>query len=448
MYTPQISIPVSRIENEAWKNGAPLLSVVVPCYNYGKYIRDALESIQSQTFRDYEIIVVDDGSKDKFTLGVLNDLKREGVRVLTQEHSGPARALNSGISLARGKYVCCLSADDMIEPTYFEKSLVLLESNPGISFTYPLVKAFGREQRVGFTKPFDLALLLTYNHVCGSAVFLRDAWKVVGGFNTSMPAYEDWDFWISLGESGFRGRLIPEPLFKWRRHPQTFGMRVDQRRPHLIAKIRNNHRDLFSVPARIEAIQKNYRDRHVSNPFLNLASKKQYAQSSEPIGVILVSEPPSLPNRIYDFIANIRERRMTLISIIEGDSESLGSKVRSLSSHTYSLTHLLDPYCWKDFVVNLIGTRSAQFILICNSRLGYELSPTIKERTSCIVADVVESRAFETLRAKFDASIDYHIVPSKDSSKSFSDHPEVSRDKDIVSNTFLELFLRPVSQEQ
>jgi glycosyltransferase involved in cell wall biosynthesis len=445
MHNSSIRIPVSQIRNESWKKDMPLLSVIVPCYNYGAYIHEALESIRSQTFQDYEIIVVDDGSKDELTLHVLNNLKLKGVGIQTQEHSGPAKALNSGISSAQGKYVCCISADDKIDPTYFEKSLILLESNPGVSFTYPLIEAFGREQRIGFTKPFDLSLLLIYNHVCGSAIFLRDTWKQVGGFDESMPAYEDWDFWIRLGKSGFRGQLIPEPLFKWRRHPQTFGTRVDQRRPEFLTRIRSNHADLFSDRTQIEEIQEHYRDCRAMNPFLNLDSKKQYLQPTPPVGILLVSEPPHMSNRVYNFLSDMRRKRTTLISVITEGSTDLSLRIETLSNYTYNLAHFLEPNFWRDFIINLTRTRPIHFTLICNSKLGYEMSSLIKEQASCTTLDVIESEESEALCSKFDSSIDHHIVFSEDNAKSLANAHEDFRDKVILSKTVLERYPNTIS---
>jgi GT2 family glycosyltransferase len=164
------------------------------------------------------MVVVDDGSTEEQTLRVLEELENEGISVVRQKNSGPAHAMNHGISMTHGKYVCCISADDTLEPTYFEKCLCLMESNPAIAFAYPLMRTFGNESRIGLTEPFNLRKLLEYDHVCGSAVFRRDAWQAVDGFDPSMRGYEDWEFWIRLGKSGFRGRQIPEVLLNYRRH--------------------------------------------------------------------------------------------------------------------------------------------------------------------------------------------------------------------------------------
>ena len=430
-HTPQ-QITISQARNRRWKYHAPLLSVIVPCYNYGKYIRDALQSIRAQTFRDYEVIVIDDGSTDKLTLKTLEKLRQE-AKVRSQEHSGPARALNNGISMAKGKYVCCISADDTIEPTYFEKCLALLESNPGISFAYSLVKMFGRENRIGVTKPFDLRLLLTYNHVCGSAVFLRDAWRIVGGFDTSMSAYEDWDFWIRLGKLGFRGKLIPEPLFNWRRHHQTFGSKVDQRRPELLAQIKNNHPDLFSNYARIEKIRRNYRDYRISNPFINLDSAKEYAPLARPVYLILASEPP-LTTKIPTFLSQLK-KQVTLITITISTLK-LNPETQSASSLTYNLAAFIEPYYWSDFVINLIRTRKIQLVIILNSKIGYACSPQIRKQTSSIIMDAIESEKFQEISKKFDSYLDYHITFSEENAQSMVNICSNAAEK-IISPTAL-----------
>jgi glycosyltransferase involved in cell wall biosynthesis len=378
--SPVSHTPLTIVESnvEKWQD-KPLLSVIVACYNYGQYIRDALQSATSQTFRDYEIVVVDDGSTDDLTLRTLNELAHEGVKVLRQEHSGPAAALNCGISVAAGKYVCCLGADDTIEPTYFEKCLALLESNPGITFAYSLLKTFGTEQRIGVTKPFDLRLLLAYNHVAGSSVFLRAAWTAVGGFDSSMPAYVDWDFWIKLGENGYRGRLIPEPLFNWRRHPRTLGRSIDERKPELVARIRAKHADLYSNPDRIEEIQQQYRDFHVTNPFINLAAPNQYTQLKEPTWLVIITEPPQ--PEVLSLLSELREHEVDLISIATCSNLSvLDRQTYIVSTLTYDLSAFLEQHYWLNFIINLISTRMIQFVLLYGSAARHEWAAEIKKR--------------------------------------------------------------------
>lgn len=196
--------PLTVLEEDLdrWPSDSPLLTVVVPCHNYGQYIHEALQSIRSQTFQGFELIIIDDASTDDETLRTLEQLKAEGIAVLRREKLNRAEAMNLGVSNARGKYVCCLDPDDTLEATYFEVCLCLLESNIGVTFAYSLMRAFGAEHWVGAIQPFNLRLLLDYNHVSGPAVFRKSAWDSVGGFDQSLDGFEDWEFWIKLGKHG------------------------------------------------------------------------------------------------------------------------------------------------------------------------------------------------------------------------------------------------------
>ena len=255
LVVPTVQPSYVQTRFDPWDRSKPILSVVIPCYNYGRYLPETLRSLQLQTFRDFEIIIVD-SSSDALTLKVLEKVRNQGIQVLRQEKLNAAAALNLGIRAARGRYVCRLDADDTVEPTYFEKSLCLLESNRGVAFAYSLVKTFGDEDRIWLTEVFDLRLLLEYNYICQAAVFRRSIWDEVGGFDQTMDGYEDWDFWLKVGKAGFRGKLIPETLFNYRRHGTTLNIRSDRKYQKLIDHIRANHAELYSHLERIEEIRK------------------------------------------------------------------------------------------------------------------------------------------------------------------------------------------------
>jgi glycosyltransferase involved in cell wall biosynthesis len=433
--TPSV-LSTYNSQTQLWPRDRPLLSVIISCYNYGQYIREAVQSVRSQTYQDLEIIIVDDGSTDAMTVRVLKQLREEGINIISQEHApGPAKALNLGISAAVGKYVCCLNADDTIEPTYLEKCLLLLESNPGVGMAYPLVRAFGEEHRTGLTQPFNLRLMLAYNQVCAGAVFRRDAWKAVGGYDESMPAYEDWDFWIRLGEAGFRGKLIPEPLFNWRRHPKAFGKRVDERRPELLARIRSNHSELFSHRERIEEIQRDYYDCRVSNPFANLSSESLYFKDELPLGLIVTAQPPaaSIMPALCGFLIDLEKANGSeFISVVTaGSDQRWEEELTKISKHVYNVASLLDPYCWLDFVINLISTRRIRFVLIAGSKLGYDWAARIKEHSSASIVDVLHEpgEAYVELSGRHDSFLDFHVTFSERVSESLTDSFGFSKTK-------------------
>jgi glycosyltransferase involved in cell wall biosynthesis len=410
------------IRSEPWESGRPLLSVIIPCYNYGQYIQDALRSIQSQTFQDFEIIVVDDGSTDNVTLTVLDQLKQEDLKVIRLENLGLAQSRNRGISIAKGKYVCCLDADDTLEPTYFEKCLCLMESNPGISFAYSHLITFGDEHKVRLAEPFNLRLLINYNHLHATGIFRRDAWETVAGYDPLMSGYEDWDFWIRLGKAGFRGRLVPEVLFNYRRHGVSLIDRSEGKHKELVARIRHNHEELYSHPEQTEEIGRTYRDYVVSRPFLNLSSKNQFAKmSGKTVGLIIMSALRSSSNTEVLLLRILRELNDFDFLIVNTDEEDqLEENASSPPAYKYNLPAFLDRYCWLQFVINLIKTREIRFVVISHSRLGYEWSPKIKKESQTPIVDILQhsGKNFLELAGRFDPFMEIHIAFSQEAVRS------------------------------
>ena len=226
-------LPHRRSEIRDWPADRPLVTVGVPCYNYGQYVEEALASVLASTFQDFEILVINDGSTDPHTLEVLAGLEDRDprLRVMHQENQGLAAARNKGAALGRGKYVISLDADDRIGPTYLEKTLWVLENHPEYAFCYSLVKMFGVEESIWKTEPFSLEKALRYNHVPTGAVFRREAWIEAGGFRDELYGQDDWNFWITLGAKGWEGCLINEPLFYYRKHQASMWatLQVEQR---------------------------------------------------------------------------------------------------------------------------------------------------------------------------------------------------------------------------
>ncbi|MBI3664815.1 MAG: glycosyltransferase [Acidobacteria bacterium] len=244
-------LPHRKSSIAGWPANRPLVTIGIPCHNYGRFLRECIASIAASTFQDFEIIVVNDGSTDPDTLAVLAELEQSpppGIRfrVVHQENQGLAAARNKGSALALGKYVVSLDADDRIEPTYLEKALWALEHNPEYAFCYSLVQMFGAEEAVWKTEPFSLERALRYNHVPTAAVFRKEAWVEAGGFRDELYGQDDWNFWITLGAKGWDGFLIEEPLFFYRKHESSMwsGLPPEERQ-RTAQKIQSMHAYLF-----------------------------------------------------------------------------------------------------------------------------------------------------------------------------------------------------------
>jgi glycosyltransferase involved in cell wall biosynthesis len=209
---------------------APSVSVIVPCYNLGTYVEEAIDSVFAQTRQDFEIIVVNDGSTDPGTNAVLGALDRPRTQVLTTDNRGLAAARNHAIRHARGTYICALDADDKLHPRFLEKTLRLLDDDPNVAFVSTWVECFGSERWIWRQDRCDFPTLLAECVVLTASPVRREAIDAVGGYDevSFLHGSEDWDLWISLVERGFRGAIVPEVLFHYRQRPGSM-RRISER---------------------------------------------------------------------------------------------------------------------------------------------------------------------------------------------------------------------------
>lgn len=204
----------------------PLVSVVIPCYNHGAYIQEALDSIEIDKIAyPIEIIIVDDGSGDQQTLEKLESLKASGYQVIFQKNGGPGSARNTGIGIASGKYILPLDADNKISPDYINKAVPLLEQ-PGIDIVYAKPIFFGdlsQKKRQYKVRKFDDLDIVTGNFADACALYKRTVWEKNGGYDTIMPyrGFEDWEFWIHAASNGFGFHFLNEKLFYYRIVPNS-----------------------------------------------------------------------------------------------------------------------------------------------------------------------------------------------------------------------------------
>ena len=201
---------------------SPTVSVVIPCYNLGEYLNEAVDSVLAQTFTDFEIVIVDDGSTDERTRALLANYQRPKTRVIRTENHGLPAARNEGARHTSGRYLCMLDADDRLEPHYMERSVEALEREPELAFVSHWLQTFGDEHWTWRPESCELADLLNTNTVNGAAMVRREVFEAAGGFDETLrDGFEDWDFWIMLVERGYRGRILPEVLFNYRRRADS-----------------------------------------------------------------------------------------------------------------------------------------------------------------------------------------------------------------------------------
>ena len=241
---------------------SPTVSVVIPCYNLGAYLDQAVQSVLDQSFEDFEIIIIDDGSTDPVTRHLFTSYKRPKTRILRTLNQGLAKARNLGIEEARGCYISCLDADDLFEPDFLRRTVEVLEANPSFAFASCWLKTFGEHSFEWSPTSCDFPWLLVEDTVCTAALTRRDALAEVGGFDAGMPlaGYEDWDLAISLVERGLPGAVIPEYLFRYRIRKGSMSSSCTAPGNHalLMRYLVEKHAESYSrfLPGVLEAIEK------------------------------------------------------------------------------------------------------------------------------------------------------------------------------------------------
>jgi glycosyltransferase involved in cell wall biosynthesis len=201
---------------------SPRVSVVIPCFNLGAFLDEAVESVLGQTYTDFEVLVVDDGSTDAETMRRLSALATPKVAVIRSANQGLPAARNLGIRHAAGEFVCSLDADDRLTPTCLERGVAVLDAEPELAFVSHWVAAFGHEDFEWKPVRCDLGMLLDRNVLNGAALFRRSMVEKLGGFDESMrDGCEDWEFWIRATEAGYVGAIIPEILYEYRQRPDS-----------------------------------------------------------------------------------------------------------------------------------------------------------------------------------------------------------------------------------
>ena len=193
------------------------VSVIMPCYNDGEYIEEAIASVFAQTYKNIELVIIDDGSDNEHTLSVLSRLSETNIKFLKTNRAKPAGARNAGIAQATGKYILPLDADDLIEPDYVEKAVQILEENKHIGVVYCYADLFGERSGRWDLPNYSIEKMLLDNIVFVTALFHKEDWEKVGGFHTDMQhGMEDYDFWLSILEIDKEIYQIPEVLFHYR----------------------------------------------------------------------------------------------------------------------------------------------------------------------------------------------------------------------------------------
>jgi glycosyltransferase involved in cell wall biosynthesis len=218
----------------------PLISIVIPIFNYGLQFEKTLQSVFESTYKNFEIIIVDDGSTDEYVKVKLDGLKNHpNLKVLYQENKGPSSARNLGIQNSTGDFILPLDADDIIYPEYLQSCIKVISKDVMISPVYCDTHHIGLIQGIEKRPEWSMEQLIKGNYIVNCSMFRKDAFEKCGRYDESLKGWEDYDLWIRMGISGYVGKRIPKPLFIYFHHENdgTVSTEANKNQSELYKKI-------------------------------------------------------------------------------------------------------------------------------------------------------------------------------------------------------------------
>lgn len=243
-------------------NNVPSVSVITPAYNASEFLSQTIASALAQTHRDFELLVVDDGSTDD-TLDIARRWERTDtrVRVLARSHGGQSAARNAAIAEARGEFFALLDSDDLWHPTFLESQLTLLDSEPLVDVVTGNALNLGGAHHGRPVNPVQdcreispLEILERENSIFIMSVFRRSVVERTGGFDETLPLNEDYDFWIRAAHAGCVFLHNPVPLGHYRRRPDSMSSNHLQMLVGIIRVLRHSRPLFVGRPRELAAI--------------------------------------------------------------------------------------------------------------------------------------------------------------------------------------------------
>ena len=240
----------------------PDVSIIIPCYNQGIFLFDALLSIETFAPDESEVIILNDGSTDLITIEILNRLSLLGYAVHHQENVGLSTTRNRLVDLSRSDIVLPLDSDNRICENFIQKSLQILDQSADIGVVYGDRKDFGMVNEIITVWDFQMEKMVIDNYIDACAMIRKQVLKECGGYDVNLKAWEDWELWLHASKKGWRFYKLPFVTFEYRRSPGSMvSMLNDPSFKAICLKyIHQKHQELFiskevnsSVPSNLNS---------------------------------------------------------------------------------------------------------------------------------------------------------------------------------------------------
>lgn len=274
------------------------VSIIIPAYNAGKFIEETVASAMASTYPYIEIIIVNDGSTDN-TAAILTEINRRypELKIIHQENSGVAVARNLAISIATGKYILALDADDLISTDYIEKAVAIISSDNDIKVVYSKAEFFGDKKGIWKLPAFKLKLLARKNLIFVTGLYRKADYEKTDGYRPEIKGPEDWDFWISMLKNGGKVVQIPEVCFYYRIHPASKRVATRNKKKEGIDLLNQRHKAFMykSLGGKLHYIRQ-------MSEFFNFFTQFVYS-----LKVFVHPRFASMEDKLYNFTDTLNE---------------------------------------------------------------------------------------------------------------------------------------------
>ena len=229
-----------------------VLSIIIPCFNHGKYISETLDSIkESDTKNVCEIIIINDGSTDAYTLEVLNTISDPNIRIINQENQGLAGARNKGIVESKCEYLLMLDSDNKITTDFIDTFLALQAEGQEFDMLHGDALFFDERQGLFKSGPLEIFKIFRSNYIDACSIIRKESLIELGKYDDQMPymGWEDWDLWIRMALNNKRTIYSEKIFFHYRYSSDSMirviGHKEEETKQYLIKKYKNQLLDFF-----------------------------------------------------------------------------------------------------------------------------------------------------------------------------------------------------------
>lgn len=448
--------PGKKINNQMeYIEKNPIISVIVPFYNSKKYIEQTIISILNQTFPYYEVLIIDDGSKDKESLEKLERVKKldKRIKVFHKNNEGLAATRDFGAAKSSEscEYLMFIDDDDLIEPTFLECAYWTLETNKDAAWAYSDSIGFEGQEYL-WNKYFDSEKLKKVNELISQSLVRKSDFKLVRGYELREKAVnEDWNFWLKLISKN--KRPVHMSFYgQWYRRKSAGELQRSKDNKKRSLEIINQ--TASKIKQKVEAIQYpryNYNYDIIQEEVEDIIILKQMEENNK-INILfiipwMITGGADLFN--LNLIKGLDKNKFSVTIITTEPNKNVlrqyfeKNEDNQELAKVYDLTSFLDQKYWVAFINYIIQKDNINIILNSNSKTGYSMLPYLKSKYPNIpIIDYVHMEewynrngGYSRYSAMYESVIDKTLVCNENSRKILIDY--FKKNKDEVETVYI-----------